>query len=97
MSVGSQSEGQLSCCDARAVSPVVQDLRDVARDRSSNTLRVGVIRIHNDPSSAKFPHVSQSVGTFESEAGLHGFCLGARTRHMEPVAEITGHCFVVGN
>ena len=36
LSVGSQSEGQLSCCDARAVShlSVVQDLRDVARDRS---------------------------------------------------------------
>ena len=34
LSVGSQSEGQLSCCDVRAVShlSVVQDLRDVARD-----------------------------------------------------------------
>ena len=33
LSVGRQSEGQLSCCDVRAVShlSVVQDLRDVAR------------------------------------------------------------------
>ena len=34
LSVGSQSEGQLSCCDVRAESPLRQDLRDVARDRS---------------------------------------------------------------
>ena len=57
LSVGSQSEGQLSCCDVRAVShlSVVQDLRDVARDRSFKHvfLGVGVIRIHNDPSSAQ--------------------------------------------
>ena len=44
MSVGSQSEGQLSCCDVRAVShlSVVQDLRDVARDRSFKHVFLGV-------------------------------------------------------
>ena len=52
LSVGSQSEGQLSCCDARAVShlSVVQDLRDVARDRSFKHVFLGVVvtRIRND-------------------------------------------------
>ena len=52
LSVGSQSEGQLSCCDVRAVShlPVVQDLRDVARDRSFKHVFLGVVvaRIRND-------------------------------------------------
>ena len=52
MSVGSQSEGQLSCCDVRAVShlSVVQDLRDVARDRSFKHVFLGVggTRIRND-------------------------------------------------
>ena len=47
----SSSEGQLSCCDVRAVShlSVVQDLRDVARDRSFKhvLLGVGVTRIRN--------------------------------------------------
>ena len=44
MSVGSQSEGQLSCCDVRAVSDlsVVQDLGDVARDRSFKHVFLGV-------------------------------------------------------
>ena len=45
-------EGQLSCCDVRAVShlSVVQDLRDVARDRSFNHVFLGVVvtRIRND-------------------------------------------------
>ena len=52
LSVGSQSEGQLSCCDVRAVShlSVVQDLRDVARDRSFKHVFLGVVvtRIRND-------------------------------------------------
>ena len=51
MSVRRQSEGQLPCGDVRAVShlSVVQDLRDVAGDRSFKHvfLGVGVIRIHN--------------------------------------------------
>ena len=51
LSVGSQSEGQLSCCDVRAVShlSVVQDLRDVARDRSFKHVFLGVVvtRIRN--------------------------------------------------
>ena len=36
LSIGRQSEGQLPCCDVRAVShlSVVQDLRDIAGDRS---------------------------------------------------------------
>ena len=44
LSVGSQSEGQLSCCDVRAVSDlsVVQDLGDVARDRSFKHVFLGV-------------------------------------------------------
>ena len=48
----SQSKGQLSCCDVRAVShlSVVQDLRDVARDRSFKHVFLGVVvtRIRND-------------------------------------------------
>ena len=52
LSVGSQSEGQLSCCDVRAVShlSVVQDLRDVARDRSFKRVFLGVVvtQIRND-------------------------------------------------
>ena len=51
-SVTCQSEGQLCCCDVRAVShlSVVQDLRDVARDRSFKHvfLRVGVTQIRYD-------------------------------------------------
>ena len=44
LSVRRQSEGQLSCCDVRAVShlSVVQDLRDVARDRSFKHVFLGV-------------------------------------------------------
>ena len=51
LSIGRQSEGQLSCCDVRAVShlSVVQDLRDVARDRSfKHVFLVVVTRIRND-------------------------------------------------
>ena len=51
LSVGRQSKGQLSCCDVRAVShlSVVQDLRDVARDRSFKHVFLGVVvtRIRN--------------------------------------------------
>ena len=51
LGVRRQSEGQLPCGDVRAVShlSVVQDLRDVAGDRSFKHvfLGVGVIRIHN--------------------------------------------------
>ena len=45
LSVWSQSKGQLSCCDVRAVShlSVVQDLRDVARDRSFKHVFLGVV------------------------------------------------------
>ena len=53
LSVRRESQGQLSCCDVRAVShlSVVQDLRDVAGDRSFKHVFLGVgviIRIHND-------------------------------------------------
>ena len=51
MSVRRESQGKLPCGDVRAVShlSVVQDLRDVAGDRSFKHvfLGVGVIRIHN--------------------------------------------------
>ena len=51
MSVRGESQGQLPCGDVRAVShlSVVQDLRDIAGDRSFKHvfLGVGVIRIHN--------------------------------------------------
>ena len=51
MSVRRESQGQLPCGDVRAVShlSVVQDLRDIAGDRSFKHvfLGVGVIRIHN--------------------------------------------------
>ena len=45
LSVRRQSEGQLSCCDVRAVShlSVVQDLRDVAGDRSFKHVFLGVV------------------------------------------------------
>ena len=194
LSVRRESEGQLPCCDVRAVShlSVVQDLRDIAGDRSFKHvfLGVGVIRIHNagvlyfrsapsqvlrgvpavrrsflcdsgvgvfdtPPSQAsplvgvsntptplrrKFPHVSQSVGDLASQArtrpapgphqartrpapgphqararvfseverlqcdsldltlGLTDFAGQKQDlRTMEPVAEIIGHCFVVGD
>ena len=44
-SIGSQSKGQLSCCDVRAVShlSIVQDLRDVARDRPFKHVFLGVV------------------------------------------------------
>ena len=51
LSVRGESQGQLPCGDVRAVShlSVVQDLRDIAGDRSFKHvfLGVGVIRIHN--------------------------------------------------
>ena len=65
MSVGSQSEGQLSCCDVRAVSHlsvVQQDLRDVARDRSFKHVFLGVVvtRIRNN-GVLYFREVAQSL------------------------------------
>ena len=52
LSVRSQSKGQLSCCNVRAVShlSVVQDLRDVARDSVTQIRNNGVLYFCDAPS-----------------------------------------------
>ena len=74
---GGQSQGQLPCGDVRAVRypSVVQDLRDVARDRSFKHVYI-CFRRHNDLTDGAGQIVTQPVG--DLKARLRGFGLGAR-------------------